>query len=81
MRAQIADRASELDVDSSTGAMCDLYTRYDTDVAAARQALAAQLGQVGALMYVGTRWVGLDLLAGPGLFTRAWPPTLRGLCG
>jgi len=28
---------------------------------------------VGALMYMGTRWVGLDLLASPGFFARAWP--------
>jgi hypothetical protein len=44
VRAQIADRASELDVDSSTGAMRDLYARHETDIAAARQTLAAQPG-------------------------------------
>jgi hypothetical protein len=47
--------------------MRDLYARRDTNLAAARQALAAQPGHVGALIYMGTRWVGLDLLAGPGL--------------
>ena len=46
---QLADRASELEVDSPTGAMRDLYARQEPDMAAARQALAAQLGQVGAL--------------------------------
>ncbi len=70
--AQLARRASELDVDSPTGAMRDLYERYEADMTAARRALAAQPGQIGALIFMGTRWVGLDLLAGPGLFGRAW---------
>jgi hypothetical protein len=74
----LACRASELDVDSPTGAMRDLYARHETDMAAARQALAAQPGQVGALIYIGTRWVGIDLLAGPGLFGRAWPRLCAG---
>jgi hypothetical protein len=74
----LACRASELDVDSPTGAMRDLYARHETDMAAARQALAAQPGQVGALIYMGTRWVGIDLLAGPGLFGRAWPRLCAG---
>lgn len=49
---------------------------------AARQALAAQPGQVGALVYVAGRWVGLDLLAdpglapGPGLAQVMWPMPL-----
>ena len=74
----LACRASELDVDSPTGAMRDLYARHETDMAAARQALTAQPGQVGALIYMGTRWVGIDLLAGPGLFGRAWPRLCAG---
>ncbi len=27
---------------------------------------------MGALIYIANRWVGLDLVAGPGLFGRAW---------
>ena len=76
--AQLACRADELDVDSPTGAMRDLYVRYETDMAVARRALAAQPGQVGVLIYVGDQWVGLDLLAGPGLFGRAWPHLCAG---
>jgi hypothetical protein len=76
----LAERASQLRVDSATGAMRDLYARYDTDMAAARRTLAAQPGQVGALVYMGARWVGLDLLAGRALRPRLAPP-LRGLCG
>jgi len=74
----LACRASELRVDSPTGAMRDLYARHETDMTAARQTLAAQPGQVGALIYMGSRWVGLDLLAGPGLFGRAWPRLCAG---
>jgi hypothetical protein len=46
--AHLADRASQLRVDSPTGAMRDVYARHQTDMMAARQALAAQPGQVGA---------------------------------
>jgi hypothetical protein len=76
--AHLADRASQLRVDSATGAMRDVYARHQTDLMAARQALAAQPGQIGALIYMGTQWVGADLLAGPGLFGRAWPRLCAG---
>jgi hypothetical protein len=56
--------------------MHDLYAKHEVDLAAGRQALAAQPGQVGALVYLGSQWVGVDVLASPGLFTRAW----RRLC-
>jgi hypothetical protein len=70
--SQVAQRAAEHSVESPTGAMRDLYARYDAEMTAARQALAAQPGQVGGLTYIAGRWVGLDLLAGPRLFARAW---------
>jgi hypothetical protein len=76
--AHLADRASQLRVDSATGAMRDVYARHQTDLTAARQALAAQPGQVGAVIYMGTQWVGIDVLAGPGLFGRAWPRLCAG---
>jgi hypothetical protein len=70
--SHVAQRAAEHSVESPTGAMRDFYARYDSEITAARQALAAQPGQVGALIYIAGRWVGLDLLAGPRLFARAW---------
>ncbi len=76
--AQLACRADELDVDSPTGAIRDLYASHATEMAAARQALASQPGQLGALMCKGSRWVGPDLLAGPGLFAHAWPRLCAG---
>ena len=78
MWAHLADRASQPRVESATEAMRDVYARHQTDLTAARQALAAQPGQVGALIYMGARWVGLDLLAGPRLFGRAWPRLCAG---
>jgi ARG/rhodanese/phosphatase superfamily protein len=76
--AQLSMRASELDVNSPTGAMRDLYTSHESDLAAARQALAPQPGQAGAIIYIANRWVGLDVLAGPRLFGRAWPRLCAG---
>jgi hypothetical protein len=69
--SRITQRAAQHSVESPTGAMHDFYARYETEMTAARQALAAQPGQVGALVYITGRWVGLDLLAGPRLFARA----------
>ena len=74
----LACRAAELDVASPTGAMRDLYVSHERDLEAARRALAAQPGQVGALIYIANRWVGLDVLAGPRLFGRAWPRLCAG---
>jgi hypothetical protein len=76
--AQLACRASELDVASLTGAMRDLYAGHESELAAARQALGAQPGQVGALIYMANRWVGVDVLPGPRLFGRAWPRLCAG---
>ena len=76
--AQLSMRAAELHVASPTGAMRDLYVSHERDLAAARQALAAQPGQVGAVIYLANRWVGLDVLAGPRLFGRAWPRLCAG---
>jgi hypothetical protein len=76
--AHLAERASELEVHSNTGAMRDVYARHEADMAAARQALPPVPGQVGAIVYIAGRWAGLDLLAGPGLFRRTWPRLCAG---
>lgn len=70
--AALARKGSEHGVESPTGAMRDSYAKYGREIEAARQALAAVPGQVGALVYLSGRWVGLDLLAGPRLFASAW---------
>ena len=76
--ADLASKAAEHELHSPTGAMRDFYVRYEEEIAAARQALAPVPGQVGALVYLSGRWVGLDLLAGAGLFGRAWPRLCAG---
>ena len=52
-----------------------LLTRFigrERELAAARRELAPAAGQLGAIVYVSGRWAGADLLAGGGLFARAW---------
>jgi hypothetical protein len=58
--------------------MHDVFASYEAEIAAAREALAPRPGQVGAIVYVAGRWVGLDLLASPGLFARAWSRLVAG---
>lgn len=70
--SKLADRASGYRVSSPTGAMRAIYERYEAELARAREALAPRPGQVGAIVFLAGRWVGLELLPGPGLFARAW---------
>ena len=74
----LAEPARTYGVESPTEAMHAVYERYAADVAAARSALEARPGQVGALVFLGGRWAGLDLLASPGLFATAWPRLCAG---
>src|SRR2546426_789639 len=74
----VAGKVSEHRVKSPTGAMRDFYDRYAEDLAEARRALAPRPGQIGALVAVAGKWVGLDLLPAPGLFERAWPRLCAG---
>ena len=74
----VAGKVSEHRVKSPTGAMRDFYDRYAEDLAQARRALAPRPGQIGALVAVAGKWVGLDLLPAPGLFERAWPRLCAG---
>jgi hypothetical protein len=74
----LARRARTYKVESPTDAMHAVYERYAADVAAARSALAVRPGQVGALVFLGDQWAGLDLLASPGLFATAWPRLCSG---
>jgi hypothetical protein len=71
--AQLSQRAAHLNVDSASEAMHDVFASHEEDLIAARPALTAQPGQVGVVVYMAGRWVGLELLAGPRLFARAWP--------
>ena len=70
---RLSMKAAAHDVESPTEAMSDFYARHAQQMDAARAALAPRPGQVGALVFLGERWIGLDLLPSPGLFERAWP--------
>jgi ARG/rhodanese/phosphatase superfamily protein len=76
--ARLSMKAADQEVDSPTGAMSDFYARHAQQMDAARAALAPRPGQVGALVFLGKRWLGLDLLPSPGLFERAWPRLCAG---
>ena len=69
----LAAKATFLHAASPTDAMNDVFVRYEDALRRARETLAPQSGQVGALVYLSGRWLGLDALAAPGLFARAWP--------
>jgi hypothetical protein len=56
--------------------MPDVYVRHQGRPSRRPQALTAQEGQAKGSVY--GRWLGLDLLAGPGLFGRAWPRLYAG---
>lgn len=74
----LAQKVEAHDVQSPTGAMHDFYARYEPEIAKAREGLAPVPGQVSAVAYVAGRWAGLDLLAGPRFFSRAWPRICAG---
>ena len=74
----LAAKATFLHAASPTDAMNDVFVRYEDALRRARETLAPQSGQVGALVYLSGRWLGLDALAAPGLFARAWPRLCSG---
>jgi hypothetical protein len=74
----LADKHARHAVPSATGAMRDFYAQHEEAVARAREALAPVAGQVGAVVHLSGRWIGLDLLPGPRLFARAWAPLCAG---
>lgn len=82
--SDLAARADRHRVASPTAAMHDVYEHHARDLDEARRALAAQPGQMGALVYLGrgphrpAAWLGLDVLAAPGLFARVWPHLCTG---
>ena len=76
--SKLADRATQLKIQSPTGAMGDVFDCYSETLAVCRTVFAAQSGQVGALVYLGSKWSGLEVLAGPRIFANAWPRLLSG---
>ena len=74
----LAARERQLDTQTPMGAMHDVFERHDGTIAGAREALGAQARQIGSLVYLSGRWVGLDVLGSEGLFRRVWPRLCAG---
>lgn len=68
--SDVAAKIAGHQVSSPTGAMRDVYDRYADELAEARRVLAPRPGQVGALVALAGKWIGLDVLASPRLFER-----------
>jgi hypothetical protein len=69
----VAAKAAASRVKSPTGAMHDLYEHLAPELEQARVALPAGVDQVGALIFLGDEWVGLEVLPCARLFASAWP--------
>src|SRR5262245_39055756 len=74
----LAARERQLETPTSTSAMHDVFERHDRTIADAREALGAQPRQIGSLVYLSGRWVGLDVLGSEGVFHRVWPRLCAG---
>lgn len=74
----LATKAALFQAASPTAAMSDVYGRHEDELRRAGETLAPRPGQVGALVYLAGRWLGVDLLAAPGLFARVWPRLCSG---
>jgi hypothetical protein len=75
---ELADKESAFGVSSPTAAMRDVFETRAPALADYQRALGAGPGQVGAVIYGGASWWGLDLLADPRIFAKAWPRLLSG---
>ena len=69
-------RAARMGVNSRV--MADAFTASERDLQTYQRALRAGQDQVGALLYGGDSWWGMETLASANLFARAWPRILSG---
>ncbi|MFZ1061628.1 MAG: DUF6569 family protein [Candidatus Rokuibacteriota bacterium] len=76
--ADLEAKAEAHGVESPTFAMSDVFESRVGDLEAYGRALKPELGQVGAIVYLGSEWWALELLAGPKLFRKAWERLLPG---
>ncbi len=74
--SDLGERARALKVKSS--AMAGAFAARAPELDDYTAALAPRLGQVGALVYGGGAWWGMDVLPSPRLFAAAWPRLLSG---
>jgi len=76
--ADLAARQEAHGIESPTAAMSDIYETRSRDLEELCRALTPDTGQVGAIIYGGGQWWGLELLPGPALFGKAWSRLLSG---
>jgi len=76
--ADLESRAQAYNVQSPTGAMGDVFESRGRDLEDYARALPPEPGQAGAIVYLGSDWVALELLPGPTLFKKAWARLLPG---
>lgn len=72
------EKGRAFEVASPTGAMGDAFEAHSGRLDEFRRGLAPVEGQVGAIIYGGGEWWGLELLPGPRLFGKAWARLLPG---
>jgi len=76
--ADLEARAEAHGAWSRTRAMSDVFESRRLDLEAYARELPPEPGQVGTIVYLGSEWVALELLAGPTLFKKAWARLLPG---
>lgn len=76
--SEIADRQASLGVESSTGAMEDLFKERRDDQGRLTEPMSLQPEQIGALVFYGGEFGVLDLVARPEVFATLWEPLLEG---
>jgi len=76
--AHLEERAEAFGVASLTCAMSEVFESRAGDLAAYQETFRPLAGQVGAVVYGGGEWWGLELLPGPALFGKAWARLLPG---
>ena len=74
--SDLAERAQALNVEST--AMAGAFTGRAPELGEYTAALGPRPDQVGALVYGGGAWWGMDVLPSPRLFAAAWPRVLSG---
>lgn len=76
--ADLEAKAEFHGVQSPTSAMGDVFESRAVDLEAYGHALAPEIGQAGAIVYIESEWWALELLAVPKLFKKAWERLLPG---
>ena len=75
---EVAAKSHRLDIDSSTGAMHDIYEQRRDRLSRMREAIRLHDGQAGTLVAIGGRLAVLDLVSDPDAFAVLHGPLVQG---